>query len=91
MTREEFENKDLDELCVQLEEEGNTITSYDTLKGFAKECIDDDNLFLARHILDAIDSDTADYYFYDYCMGTMETPSPITSKEDIEDCIEEDK
>lgn len=89
MTRKDYETKTLSQLCEQLAEEGQNITSYETLKDFAKENIDNDNIFVAKHICESI-IDEEDYYFYDYCMGTLEAPTPITSKEDIEYLIEED-
>ena len=55
-----------------------------------KEKIDEDNLFLAIHILEAIyNSEEAynGYYLYDYSAGTTSTPTPITCKEDLESYI----
>lgn len=88
MNKEDFETKSLNELCEQLSDEGQNITSYETLKDFAKTQIDEDYLFLAEHIISAIKGE-AKWYFYDYYMGTLETPTPITSKDDIEDLIED--
>lgn len=90
MTRKEFNRLSLDEVCQKLEEEGQTITSYETLKDFAKKQIDDDNFFLAQHICEALYDDQAEYYIYDYSMGTLETPTPITRKDDIADMVEDD-
>lgn len=45
-------------------------------------------LFLAIHILQALNDDTADYYDYDYCMGTLDTPTPIKTKEELEDYLD---
>jgi len=90
MTRKDFETKSLEELCVQLEDEGADITTYDTLKDFAKRNIDEDNFFLTQHICEALNEKQAEFYIYDYSMGTMETPTPIESKDDIEHLIDED-
>ena len=57
----------------------------------AKHEIDEDNMMMALHILNAIyNSDCPDgsYYLYDRSMGTLETPTPITCKEDLEDYID---
>ena len=89
MTKQDYENKSLNELCEQLSEEGQDITTYETLKDFAIENIKDDNFFMAQHICEALNDYQADYYFYDYNMGTLEVPSPITSKEDLEYLIED--
>ena len=89
MTRQEFENKDFEEIMEQLNEEKDDITTYEMLKEFAKEKIEDDNLFIAIHILEALQNDSADWYEYDYCMGTLQTPSALTEKEDVEHMIED--
>ena len=89
MTKNDFETKSLRELCEELEEQGETITSFEVLKDFAIDNINSDNFLLASHICEAL-CDYAEFYFYDYCMGTLETPTPITSKEDLEHLIDED-
>lgn len=88
MTKADFNNKTFNELVFQLQEETDEVTSYEMLKEFAIEKIKSDDLFVAIHILEAINNDTADYYLYDYCMGTLQTPSSITEKADIEHLIE---
>ena len=71
------------------------ITTYDTLKDFIKEKIDEDNIMFALHLLKAIwEDDTigeTNYYRYDYSMGTLETPTPIHRIEDIEDLFKEEE
>lgn len=88
MNRTDYENKSFDELIDQLCEEVNTITDYEVLKYFVIHNIKEDNLYLAIHILEAIQ--VGDYYYdYDYNMGTLETPTPLTCKEDLADYIED--
>lgn len=77
-----------DEKIDYLMDHDYNVCSYEYMKDMAKYCIDEDNLFLARHILDAIDSDPADFYHYDFGMGTMETPTSISDDEDIESIID---
>lgn len=89
MTREEFANKTLEEVIEWAYENLDYITDEEALKRFAIEKLEDDNFSLAMHIISAIynnESDT-EYYRYDYSMGTLETPKPITEKSDIEDLI----
>lgn len=92
MTKKEWEELTLDEAVnwVDWEYGVSELTSEDSLIRFAKEKIDEDNLFLAIHILEAIyNSEEAynGYYLYDYSLGTMSTPTPITCKEDLESYI----
>ena len=92
MTKKEWEELTLDEAIdwADFEYGVNELTSEDSLIRFAKEKIDEDNLFLAIHILEAIyNSEEAynGYYLYDYSAGTTSTPTPITCKEDLESYI----
>ena len=89
MKREEYNNKDFEEVMEQLNEEKDDITTYETLKDFAKEKIENDDLLVAIHILEALQNDDAEWYEYDYCMGTCQTPSGITKKEDITHMIDD--
>ena len=94
MTKVEFEAMSLDELIEWAYDNLIGITTEDMLLEFAKSKIDDDNLFMAIHVLNAVyDSEEAynGYYLYDYDMGTLETPTPITCKEDLEEYIDFDE
>ena len=93
MTRTEFDEMTLDELIDWAHENINDITTEEILLEFAKQKIDDENIYMAIHILSAVyNSEYAynDYYLYDYNMGTLEMPMPITCKEDFEDLIDFD-
>lgn len=85
MTRAEFEAKSFEECMEQLNEEFDEITTLDHLKEFAKEKINDGDYFLAIHIVEALQKgNDEDWWDYDYCMGVLDTPMPITEKEDVE-------
>ena len=90
MTREKFDSMDFEELFDWAYENINDITTEDVLLDFAKTKIDDDNIMMALHVLNAVYNNPYDteYYLYDYNMGTLETPTPITCKEDFEDYID---
>lgn len=93
MTKAEFDMMSLDELIEWAYENIDDVTTEDILIDFAKAKIDEDSLFMAVHILNAIyNSDEAynGYYLYDYNMGTLETPTPVTCKEDFEHLIDFD-
>lgn len=91
MTRQEFDSKEFEEVMEQLDEERDDITTYERLKEFAKDKIDSDDLLVAIHILEALQSESVDWYEYDYCMGTCQTPSGITEKEHVEHMIEDEE
>lgn len=92
MTKAEFENMTLDEVIEYANENINDLTTEDVLIEFAKTKIDDDNIYMAIHVLGAIYNNHYDteYYLYDYSMGTCETPTPVTCKEDFENYIDFD-
>ena len=92
MTKKEWEELTLDEAIdwANCEYGVYELTTEDTLISFAKEKIDEDNIGLALHILGAIyNSEEAycGYYLYDYSLGTISTPTPITCKEDLLDYV----
>ena len=55
---------------------------------FAIEKIESDELYLAEHVRMAC-LDVADYYGYDYSMGTLEKPTAIDGVEDLIDYVED--
>ena len=91
MTIHELHCKSFADAAQELSENDERITTYETLKEFAKENIDSDRLFLAIHILKAIWENSADYYDYDYCMGTLDTPSPHLVIKDHEEYCEQEE
>jgi hypothetical protein len=98
MTRTEWEELTLDEAIEWADYDYGVleITYEDSLIAFAKQKIDDENIYMAIHILTAVyNSPQAynGYYLYDYSMGTLEMPKPITCKEDLLDYVtfEEDE
>lgn len=69
------------------------LTSEDTLKEYIIHVIQEDNFGLALHLLEAIyhaPMSATGIYLYDYSMGTLETPRPITDIEDLLDYIDDD-
>ena len=91
MTKAEFNKMTLDEVLEYANENIADLTTEDMLLEFAKTKIDDENIYMSIHVLKAVwESGEAynDYYLYDYSMGTLETPTPVTCKEDFEDYID---
>ena len=89
MTREQFVAMSFDDLMEWANENLDDITSEEILKQFAMENLEDDDFGMALHIINAIYNNpyNTEWYRYDYCMGRLQTPSPVTGKEDIEDLI----
>ena len=94
MKREQFDNMSFKELLEWAYDNIDDIHSEETLKEMVKHEVEEDSFQMALHILSAIyESDCPDgsYYIYDRNMGTLETPTPITCKEDLEDYIDFDE
>ena len=93
MTKLQFDLMTFDEMIDWANENINDLTTEDVLIEFAKTKIDDDNIYLAIHVLAAIHNNpySTEYYLYDYCMGTLDTPTPVTCKEDFEHLIDFDE
>ena len=91
MTREELETMSYDKLIDICVNEIDQFTFYETLKDFAIEQVENDNLGLAIHILTSLHLNPSEYYLYDYFMGCMETPTPIDTYEELIDLILEQK
>ena len=93
MTKQQFDSMTFDEVFEWANENIDDLTTEDVLIDFVKTKIDDDNIYMAIHILEAIHNNPYDteYYLYDYCMGTLQTPTPVTCKEDFEHLIDFDE
>ena len=89
MTIKELYKKNFDEAIEELAQIDDRITTYETLISFAKENIDNGNLFLSIHILKAVWENPSDFFDYDYNMGVLETPTPLLLISDLEDYCEE--
>ena len=94
MTKDELnkliaDGKTFDDVICDFEANNDYIVSRDIILDFAINQIQNDRLFLARHVLDAVDNEYADFYYYDMSMGTLETPIAITSIDDLYDYVED--
>lgn len=86
MTILELYQKGFETAVIELSEQRDDITTYEELKEFIKNKIDDDNLYLAAHIAEWLHKTPySDYYKYDYCMGTHQIPIPLKDISDLED------
>jgi hypothetical protein len=93
MTNDIYNAMSLDELIEWAYDNLDDLTTEDTLIEFAKQKIDDESIFMALHILKAIYESGESYngyYLYDYNMGVLETPTPVTCKEDLRHLIDFD-
>ena len=89
MTRKQFEDMEFEDLMYWANENIDGITDDEMLKECAISNIHNDSFNMVLHIINALNESPCDtiWYRYDYSMGTLQTPSPIADKEDIEDLI----
>ena len=73
----------LGELFIIAQDLDSSFWAYEDLKEFAVDKIKDDDIFIALHILNALNDNQEDYYKYDASIGTLEEVAPITSKNDF--------
>lgn len=83
------DGKTFDDIIYDFEANDDYIVSRDIILDFAINQIQNDRLFLARHVLDAVDKDYAYFYSYDMSMGTLETPTAIKNVNDLYDYVED--
>lgn len=88
MTIAELHDMNFNDAAEKLYQENDSVTTYDSLVDFAIYKIKEQEIFVAIHILSAINENPADYYDYDYCMGTLDTPTPLLVSADLEDYCE---
>lgn len=81
------DGKTFDDVIYDFEEDNDCIVSRDAILDYVIHQIQNDRLYLARHVLDAVDKEYADFYSYDMTMGTLETPTAITNIEDLYDYV----
>ena len=93
LSRKEFEEMSFEELIEWANENINDVTHEDILKDFAIDKLQNDDFGMALHIINAIYHNpyNTEWYRYDYSMGRLETPTPITEKYDIVDLIDFDE
>lgn len=84
----------LEELFIIAQELDSTFWAYEDLKNFVVDKIQDNNILLATHILNALNDYLEGFFYYDASMGVLDKVAPITSKEDfiayLEDYNDED-
>ena len=84
----QLNNLTLEELFIIAQELDNSFWAYEDLKNFVVDKIQDDNILLAAHILNALNDELANYYNYDASMGILEEVAPITTKEEFINYLE---
>lgn len=94
MTKDELDKlvadgKTFDDVIYDFEEDNDCIVSRDVILDYVIYQIQNDRLYLARHVLDAVDTDYADWYNYDASMGTLETPTSVDNVNDLYDYVED--
>lgn len=91
MTKKEFEDyvetEGFDAAMELAYNQFDYITTYDVLKDFAIEQLQNDYVSYALHILNAIYESEGDskWFHYDFSMGTLETPTCINCADDLDE------
>lgn len=83
----QLNNLTLEQLFDVAQNLDSSFWTYKDLKNLAIDSIKDNDILVATHILNALNSDPASYYSYDVSMGALEDITPITTKEDFIDLL----
>lgn len=95
MTKQKLLKMTFPDIVKWMYENVDNVVSVDELKDKVKDAIDKNQYYLVDHIVAALKLDwgksgnvPCDYWFYDMNMGTLDTPIPIESWEDIDDILD---
>ena len=78
----------LEELFIIAQNLDSSFWTYKDLKNLAIDSIKDNDILVATHILNALNDNSASYYNYDVSMGALEDITPITTKDDFIDYLQ---
>lgn len=84
----QLNNLTLEQLFYVAQNLDSSFWTYKDLKNLAIDSIKEDDIFIALHILNALNDNNASYYNYDASMGILDTVAPITTKEDFIDYLQ---
>lgn len=84
----QLNNLELWQLFEVAQDLDSSFWTYKDLKNLAIDKIKDDYIFVAIHILNALNGEPAEYYNYDASMGTLDGVAPITTKDDFIDYLQ---
>ena len=84
MTREYFETHSFNNVMKKLYEENTNVTTIDMLKILIEKTVIKSQYYLSEHLIKALRNGDDEYYWlYDYNMGTLDTPVPVNSLDDV--------
>lgn len=84
----QLNNLSLEDLFIIAQNLDSTFWAYKDLKNFVVDKIQDDNILVATHILNALNDELAEYYNYDASMGILDKIASITTKEEFINYLE---
>ena len=77
----------LEELFIIAQELDRSFWAYEDLKNFVVDKIQDDDIFIALHILNTLNNDPKQYYNYEAPRGVLAKIKPLTTKNDFIDLL----
>lgn len=84
INKNDFETKSFEEV-MEIAMEHDCICTADDLRNYVIDAVNNADHNLAIHLLETLRDCFAEYYDYDYTMGTLNEPNPIRDKEDLID------
>ena len=87
MTKTKLKKMSFEEAVEEMDRTYDDISDRDRLVDIAKNALDEGNYGVAENIAKALRESDADWFNYDVSCGELDTPTPIETKDDLEEMI----
>ena len=87
MTKAKLKKMSFEEAVEEMDRTYDNISDRDRLVDIAKNALDEGNYGVAENLAKALHESDADWFNYDWTAGECDTPTPIETKDDLEEMI----
>jgi hypothetical protein len=87
MTKAKLKKMSFEEAVTEMDRTYDNIHDRESLIGMAKDALDDGSFGVVENIAKALRESNADWFNYDWTAGECDTPTPIETKDDLEEMI----
>lgn len=87
MTKAKLKKMSFEEAVTEMDRTYDDISDRDRLVDIAKNALDEGNYGVVENIAKALRESNADWFNYDWTAGEYDTPTPIETKDDLEEMI----
>lgn len=87
MTKAKLRKMGFEEAVEEMNDIYDNIHDRESLISMAKDALDDGSFGMAENIAKALRESDADWFDYDWSSGECDTPTPIETKDDLEEML----